>query len=314
MGTTGEGRDMIAAIGGTALVELRRLVPPGHARVLVKIESSNPTGSMKDRMALSVVDRAVAAGRLRPGGRLIEYTGGSTGTSLAFVCAVRGFAITVVTSDAFSLEKRNHMRGLGAEVVEVPSDQGRITKDLFGAMMARAAELGTAPGAFYADQFNNGDAIAGYAPLAGEIWEQTGGRVDAFVQAVGTSHCLTGVSRGLRARHPGVRVVAVEPAESPVLSGGSPGAHRIEGTGPGFLPPLWDPQTADEIQPVPTSEAMAMARRLAREEAIFAGTSTGANVVAALRVAGRLGVGRTVITLACDSGLKYLTTELYGGR
>ena len=303
--------NIIESVGGTPLVELRRVVPEGRARVLVKVDSQNPTGSMKDRMALSVVDRAAATGRLPPSGRVVEYTGGSTGTSLAFVCAVRGFPITLVTSDAFSLEKRDHMRALGADVVEIESDGGRITKDLIRSMMAKAAELSAGPGAFYADQFNNPDAAAGYATLAEEIWDQTGGRVDAFVQSVGTAQCITGVARALQARNPEIRIVAVEPAESPVLSGGAPGAHKIEGVGPGFVPPLWDGDLADEILTVSTTEAKEMTRRLAREEALFAGTSSGANVVAALRVAERLGPGNTVVTLLCDSGLKYLSTDLY---
>jgi cysteine synthase A len=303
--------NIIESVGGTPLVELRRVVPEGRARVLVKVESQNPTGSMKDRMALSVVDRAAATGRLPPSGRVVEYTGGSTGTSLAFVCAVRGFPITLVTSDAFSLEKRDHMRALGADVVEIESDGGRITKDLIRSMMAKAAELSAGPGAFYADQFNNPDAAAGYATLAEEIWDQTGGRVDAFVQSVGTAQCITGVARALQARNPEIRIVAVEPAESPVLSGGAPGAHKIEGVGPGFVPPLWDGDLADEILTVSTTEAKEMTRRLAREEALFAGTSSGANVVAALRVAERLASGHTVVTLLCDSGLKYLSTDLY---
>jgi cysteine synthase A len=277
----------------------------------VKVESHNPTGSMKDRMALSVVDRAAASGRLPPDGTLVEYTGGSTGTSLAFVCAARGFAITLVTSDAFSREKRDHMRALGAKVIEIPSDQGRITKELVEAMMSKAAALSASPSTFYADQFNNVDAIAGYAPLGEEVWEQSGGQVDAFVQAVGTAHCLAGVAQVLRTHDPGVRIVAVEPAESPVLSGGDPGAHQIEGIGVGFVPPLWSDELADELVAVSTSDAQAMSRRLAREEALFVSTSSGANVVAALRVAEALGAGRTVVTVLCDSGMKYLSTDLF---
>jgi len=303
--------DITGAVGGTPLVELKRIVPGGHARVLVKVESQNPTGSMKDRMALSVVDRAAASGRLSPSGTLVEYTGGSTGTSLAFVCAARGFAITVVTSDAFSLEKRAHMRALGATVIEIASDGGRITRELIQRMMATAAEISAAPGAFFADQFNNPDAAAGYAPLAEEVWDQSGGRIDAFVQSVGTAQCITGVARALRARQPTIEILAVEPAESPVLSGGAPGAHTIEGVGPGFVPPRWDPSLVDGILQVSTADAKAMTRRLAGEEALFGGTSTGANVVAALRVAERLGPGATVVTLLCDSGLKYLSTDLY---
>jgi len=304
-------RDVIGSVGGTPLVELKRIVPPGHARILVKIEGHNPTGSMKDRMALSVIDRAAESGRLQPSGTVVEYTGGSTGTSLAFLCAARGIPITVVTSDAFSQEKRDHMRALGATVIELESDGGKTTKELIQRMIAKAAELSAAPGAFFADQFNNPDAANGYGPLADEVWHQTGERVDAFIQSVGTAQCIRGVAKVLRSRNPDVRIIAVEPSESPVLSGGTPGAHQIEGIGAGFIPPLWDADLVDDIMQVSTSDAKKMARRLAREEALFAGTSSGANVATALRVAERLGPGKTVVTLLCDSGLKYLSTDLY---
>lgn len=307
----GGPRDVLGGVGNTPVAVLRRVVPVGSARVVVKLECQNPTGSMKDRMALSVVDGAAASGRLPPGGRVVEYTGGSTGTSLAFVCTARGYPVTLVSSDAFSREKRDQMRAFGATVVELPSEGGRTTKELIQSMMARAAELAAAPGAFCADQFLNPDAAAGYAPLARELREQTAGRLDAFVQSVGTAQCIRGVAAVLRELAPGVRIAAVEPAESPVLSGGAPGPHQIEGVGPGFVPPLWHPELADEILQVSTREAKEMARRLAREEALFAGTSTGANVVAALRLAERLGPGATVATLACDTGLKYLSTDLY---
>lgn len=308
---TGAHGHIAGAIGRTPLVRLQHLVPDGCARVLIKLESHNPTGSMKDRMALAVVDRALESGRLSPEGTLVEYTGGSTGTSLAFACAARALAITVVTSDAFSREKRDHMRALGAEVIELASEDGRTTKELIERMIARAAELAARPGAFFADQFNNPDAAAGYAPLADEMWEQSGGRVDAFVQSVGTAQCITGVAAVLRERNPAVEIVAVEPSESPVLSGGTPAPHGIEGIGPGFVPPRWDPDLADEIVTISTPGAKSMTRRLAREEAIFGGTSTGANVLAALRAAARLGPDATVVTLCCDSGLKYLSTDLY---
>ena len=298
-------------IGRTPVVQLRRVVPPECARVLVKLESHNPTGSMKDRMALAVIEGAAATGRLAPSGMVVEYSGGSTGTSLAFVCAALGYAITIVTSDAFSQEKRSHMRALGATVVEIPSEGGKTTRRLIENMIAAAAELSTVPGRFYADQFNNPDAAAGYAPMAEELWEQSGGRLDAFVQSVGTAQCIKGAATALRKRHPAIRIVAVEPAESPVLGGGEAGAHKIEGVGPGFVPPAWSANLADEILQVSTADAMAMARRLAREEGLFGGTSAGANVVAALRVGRQLGPGRTVATLLCDSGLKYLSTDLY---
>ena len=304
-------RNVLAAVGGTPVVELQRIVPGACARVLVKLESQNPTGSMKDRMALAVVGGAASSGKLAPGGTVVEYTGGSTGTSLAFVCAALGYPVTLVSSDAFSREKRDHMRALGAKVIELPSEGGRTTRELIQRMMAKAAELSAAADTFYADQFNNPDAAAGYAPLAKELWEQSGGKLDAFVQSVGTAQCITGVARVLRRRQARIRIVAVEPSESPVLSGGAPGAHKIEGVGPGFVPPLWRTDLADEIVQVSTAEAKAMARRLAREEGLFAGTSSGANVVAALAVARRLGPGHTVGTVICDSGLKYLSTDLY---
>ena len=302
---------MLSLIGSTPVVELRHVVPDGAARVQIKLESQNPTGSMKDRMAVSVVRAAARDGRLRTRGTVVEYTGGSTGTSLAFVCAALGYPITLVSSDAFSREKRDHMRALGAIVIEVPSEEGRTTKALIERMIAKAGELSKTPGAFYVDQFHNPDAADGYAPLAEEAWRQCGRDIAAFVQSVGTAQCISGVSRTLRRFNPGVRVVAVEPTESSVLSGRAPGPHKIEGVGPGFAPPMWRADIADEIITVSTEDAKSMARRLAREEGLFAGTSTGANVVAAIRVAERLGPGRNVLTLACDSGFKYLSTDLY---
>lgn len=310
MSTDSEAK-LLGSIGGTPLVRLTRVVPEGSARIFVKVEGHNPTGSMKDRMALAVIDRATASGRLKPGGRVVEYTGGSTGTSLAFVCAAQGYAVSVVTSDAFSQEKRDHMRALGAEVIEIKSEDGRTTKELIQRMIARATELASAPGAYFVDQFNNPDAATGYASLAEEFLRQVGGQVDAFVQAVGTAQCIVGVARVLRRRSPNARIIAVEPAESAVMSGGRSGPHKIEGVGAGFVPPMWDKSLIDGVEQVSTSEAMDMARRLAREEALFAGTSSGANVVVALREAKRLGPGGTVVTLLCDSGLKYLSSDLY---
>jgi cysteine synthase A len=303
--------DILNSIGNTPLVELGPIVPKGAARILVKLESHNPTGSMKDRMALAVVKGALSRGELLPGGSVVEYTGGSTGTSLALVCAAMSFHLSIVSSDAFSREKRDHMRALGAEVEELPSEGGRSTRELIQRMMDRAGELSSSPDAFFADQFNNPDAASGYASMAVEIWDQAGGKLDAFVQSVGTAQCIKGVATALRERNQKMHVVAVEPSESPVLSGGIPGPHKIEGVGPGFIPPVWTDNLADEIIQVSTEEAKEMARRLAREEALFAGTSTGANVLAAIRIATRLGPGHTVVTIACDSGLKYLSTDVY---
>jgi cysteine synthase A len=305
---------VLSAVGETSIVRLRRVVPAGCADVLVKLEWENPTGSMKDRMAAAVIERAEADGRLQPGGTVVEYTGGSTGTSLALVCAARGYRIRIVTSEAFSQEKRDHMAALGAELTLVPSEGGLTTKKLILDMIEVARTLAREPGTFWTDQLNNHDSIAGYFPLAEEIWRQTDGRVDAFVHSVGTGASSRGVATVLKQKKPAVRMVAVEPAESSVLLGGQPGPHKIEGVGVGFLPPLWEPSLADAIEAVATEDAKEMARRLAREEALFAGTSSGANVVAALRVAERLGPGATVVTLLCDSGLKYLSTDVYRGR
>ena len=303
--------DVLDAIGDTAMVPLRRVVPASGAAIRVKLEWENPTGSMKDRMALSVISRAEADGRLAPGGTVVEYTGGSTGASLALVCAAKGHRLRIVTSDAFSREKLDQMAALGAELTLVPSEGGLTTKKLILDMIEAARELSREPGAYWSDQLNNHDSVAGYHPLGEEIWRQTGGAVAAFVHSVGTAASLRGVATVLKRHKPGVRIVAVEPAESPVLSGGQPGPHKIEGVGIGYTPPLWDPSLVDEIVPVATADAKAMARRLAREEALFAGTSSGANVVAALRVAERLGPDATVVTLMCDSGLKYVSTDVY---
>jgi cysteine synthase len=303
--------DVLHAIGNTSLIQLRKVVPPNCADIFVKLEWENPTGSLKDRMAHAVISRAEADGRLMPGDTVIEYTGGSTGTSLALVCAAKGYRIRIVTSDAFSQEKRDHMAALGAELTLVPSEGGRTTKRLILEMIEAARELSKEPHTYWTDQLNNLDSVAGYQSLGEEIWRQTDGAVDAFVHSVGTGASLRGIATGLKAHNPDIRIVAVEPAESSVLRGGTAGPHKIEGVGIGYTPPLWEPSLVDEIVAVGTAEAKDMARRLAREEALFAGTSSGANIVVALQVAERLGPGATVVTLMADSGLKYLSTDVY---
>lgn len=302
--------DILETIGHTRLLPLRHLVPEGSARILLKLEYENPTGSMKDRMALAMVEAAEADGRLKPGGSVVEYTGGSTGVSLAFVCAAKRIPLRLVTSDASSREKRAHMRAFGARLTMVAAPGGETTKAMVLEMIETARRLAAEPGSYWTDQFNNTDQLRAYEGMADEIREQTGGKLDAFVQSVGTCGSLRGTATRLREHDPAVLIVAVEPAESAVLSGGPSGAHRIEGTGAGFVVPHWQPGLADKIQTVSSDEAMATARRLAREEGIFAGTSTGANVAVALRVAERLGPGRTVVTIAVDSGMKYLSTAL----
>jgi len=307
--------DILDAIGNTSLVRLRKVVPADCADILVKLEWENPTGSMKDRMALAVISMAEADGRLRPGDTVIEYTGGSTGASLAFVCAAKGYRIRIVSSDAFSQDKLRQMAALGAELTLVESEGGRTTRKLILDMIEAARALSREPHTYWTDQLNNHDSIAGYYPLGEEIWRGTEGAVDAFVHSVGTAASSRGVATVLKRHRPGVRVAVVEPAESSVLLGGPPGAHKIEGIGIGYAPPLWEPSLVDEILPIPTDDAKAMARRLAREEGVFAGTSSGANVLAAIQVGRRLGPGATVVTLMADTGLKYLGTDVFtGGR
>jgi cysteine synthase A len=303
---------ILAHIGNTSLYALRNVTPANGARILLKLESENPTGSMKDRMALAMIEAAEADGRLHPGGAVVEYTGGSTGVSLAFVCAVKRYPLHIVTSDAFSREKLDHMRILGALMNIIPSESGRMTEKLTRDMVEAARVIAAETGAFWPDQLKNTDQLSAYHKLAEETWSQAEGDIDAFVQSVGTAASLRGTGEALRRRNPKIKTVAVEPAESAVLSGGPPGAHKIDGIGAGFVVPLWLHNVADQIERVSTDEANAMALRLAREEGLFAGTSTGANVVAALRVAAHLGPDATIVTVMCDTGMKYLKT--YGAE
>jgi cysteine synthase len=306
--------NILDAIGNTSILRLGKVVPPGCADILVKLEWENPTGSMKDRMARAVIARAEEDGRLRPGDTVVEYTGGSTGTALALVCAAKGYRLRIVTSDAFSQEKRDHMAALGAELTLVPSEGGFATRKLFLDMIEAARKLSREPHTYWIDQLSNQDSVAGYYSLGEEIWNQTKGKIDAFVHCVGTAASSRGVATVLKRYKASIEIIAVEPEESSVLSGRPAGAHRIEGIGIGRTPPLWDATLVGGVVPVRTEEAEDMARRLAREEALFAGTSSGANVVAAIRVAQRLGPGAKVVTLMVDSGLKYLSTDVYRGR
>lgn len=304
-------KSVLGGIGNTPLVELQNVVPAGSARVIAKLEWANPTGSMKDRMAVAAVNQAEADGLLVAGGTVVEYTAGTTGISLGLVCAAKGYGLEIVFSDAFSDEKRRTMQSFGARITLVPSDNKQITATLIKSMISKAAEISERPGHWYCDQLNNHAAISGYLPLGEELWQQSQGEIDAFVHTVGTAHSIHGVGQVLWNHNPRIRIVAVEPAESAVLAGGASGSHKIEGIGIGFVPPLWRPEQVNDIMSVSTQEAQEMARRLARDEGIFAGVSSGANVVAALRLARSLGAGATVATIIADSGLRYLSTDVY---
>jgi cysteine synthase A len=300
-------RNILDCIGNTSLMALRNVVPANGSRILLKLESENPTGSMKDRMALAMIEAAEANGRLKAGGSVVEYTGGSTGVSLSLICAVKGYPLHIVTSDAFAREKLDHMKNLGARLTIVRSDSGRMTEKLTRDMIEAARIIRAETGGFWTDQLNNTDQLVAYHKMAEEIWTQSGGRIDGFVQSVGTAASLRGTGEALRRHHKPIRIVAVEPAESPVLSGGQPGGHKIDGVGAGFKVPLWQEGFADQVERVFTEEAVAMALRLAREEGLFAGTSTGANVIAALRLAEQLEPDATIVTVMCDTGMKYLS-------
>ena len=301
---------ILETIGNTPLVELTKLRPPGGARVLVKIEGGNPTGSMKDRMALAMVEGARREGRLSPGHPIVELTGGSTGASLALVCSALGHPLTIVTNDAVAREKIDMTRALGATVEVIQTPEGKVHPGLVPQMRARVEAIVKETGAFWTDQFNNRHQLDGYAPLAREVLRACPD-VSHFVQMVGTAGSSMGVSRELRRHRHGLKVTLVEPASSPWLSEGRGGSHGVEGTAGVPKPPLLERALYDDVLAIDEQEGRAMARRLAREEGIFAGTSTGLNVVAALRVAAALPPESAVLTIAVDTGLKYLAGDLY---
>ena len=300
----------LGAIGNTPMVRLQGIEPEGGAEIWIKLEGGTPTGSYKDRMAVSVLTRAMERGALRPGDRVVEYTGGSTGTALAFVAAVLGLRFTAVFSDAFSDSKRQAMEAFGAEVLVEPSD-GTITPELIQRMKARAYALAEEPGSFYADQFGSPDVRAGYAPMGREIAADLG-RVDALVSAVGTGAALMGTADGLAEAGQTPQVIALEPLQSPLLTTGQGGPHKVEGVGVGFEPPFLDRDRVSGIRAIDQDAGFAMCRRLAAEAGVFGGGSTGLNVAAAVELAGELGPGKRIVTFACDSGAKYLGGHIYG--
>lgn len=303
---------MIAGIGHTPLVRLERLTTPEMAEVWVKVESANPTGSMKDRMAEAIVMGSIQRGDLKPGGTMMDYTGGSTGSAIAMVCARLGYKSHFVSSNAFDANKLSTMRAFDATLDLLEAEAGLITPDLFTRMFARVDELKGTPGYVWADQFNNRDSLGAYEKMAREIESTLGTAPDAFVMAVGTGGCFVGNAAYFKSVDPSVRCVAVEPESSQPLAGKKPtGGHRIEGTGVGYITPLMRLDLVDSTFAVTDAQAAGMARRLAREEGLFGGYSTGANLTAALHVAGELGPGKRVVTVLCDSGLRYLGGDLY---
>jgi cysteine synthase len=305
------GRSMTEVTGSTPVVQLSKVVPESAADVFVKLEWFNPTGSYKDRMALAMIEEAERRGDLRPGMTVVEYTGGSTGSSLAYVCAAKGYRFRVVSSDAFADEKLRTMQALGAELTIVPSEGGRITPDLIPRMMDQAAAYATEPDTYWTNQLHNADSLVGYRRVGVELLQQLDRDIDVFCAAVGTAGLVMGVSAALAEGASPARIVVLEPSSTAVISGGEPGEHHVEGIGIGFVPPLLDQDRFDEARPIDEADARAMARRLAAEEGLLAGTSSGLNVTGAIQLAVELGPGHTVVTVACDTGLKYLSGDLY---
>jgi len=302
---------ILQAIGHTPIVRLHRVVAPQSADVVIKLESLNPTASYKDRMALAMIEGAEKRGALKPGMRVIEFTGGSTGSSLAMVCAAKGYKFVVLSSDAFSQEKLLTMEAFGAELRLVPSDGGKVTPALFDRFREEIATLAAEPNTFWTDQFHNEDAIDGYKAIGRELLEQTGGRIDVFCGAVGTGGMLSGVIRALREGGSRARIVALEPTQSPAMTEGRGGAHSVEGIATGRIPPHMTDRPYDEARAIDEAEGRTMARRLAREEGILVGTSSGLNIAAAVKIAKEIGPGKTVATVVVDSGLKYLAGNLF---
>jgi cysteine synthase A len=297
--------------GNTPLVKLEHLTDSSMADIYVKYEGANPTGSMKDRMALSMIEGAEKRGELKPGGRVMDYTGGSTGSSLAMVCATKGYQAYFVSSDAFAEEKLQTMRAFGATLEIFPSENRKITAKLIDSMVARARELSKEPDTFWTDQFNNVDNRNSYHAMAREIIDVLGS-FDEFIMGVGTGGCFSGNAEVIKKELPGARCIAIEPFNVRALSGGDiSGTHKLEGTGTGFVPAICRLDLADEIIAVSDEDAMETARMLARQEGLFGGTTSGANVWAALQRAKALGPGKKIVTVIVDSGLKYLNGPLY---
>jgi cysteine synthase len=305
-----DATSILQTIGNTPLVKLSKIVPEHCADIYVKLEYFNPTGSYKDRMALAIIEEAEKRGDIKPGTVIVEYTGGSTGTSLAFVCAIKGYVFKAVSSDAFAKEKLQSIRLFGATVDVIPSDGGKITPDLFVKMEERVLEL-QKEGGFWTQQFENRDAFLGYGKLGKELIDQMNNKIDVFCAAVGTGGMLTGVSTELKKANSNIMIVALEPSSSAFLSKGEKGSHRVEGIAIGRLPPMLKREVFSDAMAIDEIRARETARLLASKEGIFCGTSSGLNILAAIEIGKQLGPGYTVVTVACDSGMKYLAGDLF---
>lgn len=301
------GNNILELIGQTPLVKLNRIVGKSDADIYLKLEYFNPGGSVKDRIALSMIEGAEERGELKPGSTILEPTSGNTGIGLAMVAAAKGYRAILVMPDTMSIERRNLLKAYGAELVLTPGAEG-----MKGAIEKAAEIKKENPDYFMPQQFENPDNVkAHYETTAREIVEQTGGKLDAFIAGIGTGGTITGVGRVLKENNQDVQLFAVEPSASPVLSGGKPGPHKIQGIGAGFVPGILDTDIYDEVLKIDNEEAFEWARRAAREEGILVGISSGATIAAAIKIARRLGEGKKVVAIVASSGERYLTTPLF---
>ena len=304
-------KNILETIGNTPIVKLQKILPEGCGQVYVKLEAYNPTGSKKDRMALAMIEGAEKRKTLKHGMSVVEYSGGSTGAGLAFVCGIKGYHFKLITADVFGKEKIGLMKALGADLEIVKSDDGKITKELISKMISRAAIIADSPDTFFTDQLNNNDVIEGFVPLGDEILQQLNGDVDAICDTIGTAGTLMGIAKSFKNAGSNSKIVALEPASSPILSKGIKGAHNVEGVGLGFIPPLYKPEYVDEVIAIEESLARETCRNLAKKEGIFCGTSSGMNVAGAIEISKQLGSKSRVVAVACDTGLKYLSEGLF---
>ena len=304
-------KNILKTVGKTPIVKLEKIIPSGCGEVYVKLEANNPTGSKKDRMALSMIEGAEKRGDLKEGMSVVEYSGGSTGAGLAFVCAIKGYRFRLITADVFGKEKIGLMRALGADLEVIKSEDGKITKELIGKMIERAEEISVEPDTFFTDQLNNMDVIEGFVPLGDEILKQLDGKVDAVCDTIGTAGTLMGIAKSFKDNGAHSKVIALEPASSPILSKGIKGAHNVEGVGLGFIPAIYNSEYVDDVISIEESLARQTCKELASKEGIFCGTSSGMNVAGAIKLSKSLGPKSKVVAVACDTGLKYLSEGLF---
>ena len=304
-------KNILEIIGNTPIVKLQKIVSRGCGEIYLKLEAYNPTGSKKDRMALAMIEGAEKRGDLKKGMTVVEYSGGSTGAGLAFVCSLKGYRFRLITANVFGKEKISLMNSLGADLEVIKSRDGKITKELINKMINRAKEISKEPNTFFTNQLDNEDVIKGFVPLGEEILDQINGSIDAVCDTVGTAGTLMGIAKAFKNANSNSKIIAVEPSSSPILSKGIKGSHNVEGVGLGFIPKIYDSKLVYDVITIEESIARQTSRDLALKEGVFCGTSSGMNVAAAIQISQKLGPKSRVVAIACDTGLKYLSEGLF---